>query len=164
MAAAGLSACGSEQRESASPALSSPHVAMTVSYPGYAPFALITYRDVAGRPCHSLGSVTADGPRVMGWLGASLAEGLAHGGTCMRRTTGDVSVQVRQAGHGPRIVGGIVRAGVTRIVVAGQSVRPRAGGEFLLVQPAGTGALGRDIQLEYRAGHHKRLSLRRVAS
>jgi hypothetical protein len=164
LAAAGLSACGAEPTDNAGPALSSPRVAMTVSYPGYAPFALITYRDAAGRPCHSLASVTTNGPRVMGRLGSSLADGLAHGGTCVKPNAGDVSVQVRQAGRGPRIVGGIVRAGVTRVVVAGQSVRPRAGGAFLLVQPAGTGALGRDIELEYHAGHHRRLSLRRVAS
>jgi len=40
LAAAGFSACGAEERAETPPALSSPRVAMTVNYPGYAPFAL----------------------------------------------------------------------------------------------------------------------------
>ncbi|MDQ3741457.1 MAG: hypothetical protein M3389_11010, partial [Actinomycetota bacterium] len=84
LAAVVLSACGEEQREDTSPRLSSPRVAITANYPGYAPFALITYTDGAGRRCHSLGSLTADGPRVMGALEQPLAAGLAARGTCLR--------------------------------------------------------------------------------
>ena len=157
--------CGEEKRVVSGPAMSSPRVAMTVSYPGFAPFALITYRDTHGRRCHGLGSVTPEGPRVMGALGDSLTEGLTNRGKCLAADGGDVSLQVRRAGTGaPRIVGGIVRAGVTRIVVAGQSVRPRRGGEFLVVQPPGTGALGDEIELEYHAGHHRRLPLETASS
>ncbi|HEX8086222.1 MAG TPA: hypothetical protein VF529_18155 [Solirubrobacteraceae bacterium] len=165
IAGAGLSACGEEQRERPVPALSSARVAMTADYPGYAPFALITYRDAKGRRCHGLGSVTPDGPRVMGALDDSLIDGLTARGKCLSATGQDVSLQVRPAGRGaPRIVGGIAREGVTRVVVAGQSVRPRRGGEFLVVQPTGTGALGDEIELEYHAGHHRRLPLRLVTS
>jgi hypothetical protein len=160
-----LPACGGEEREDTPPALSSARVAMTVEYPGYQPFALITYRDPAGRRCHGLGSVTPQGPRVMGALDNSLTEGLTTRGTCLAVGGRDISVQVRKAGRGaPRIVGGIVREGVTRIVVAGQTIRPRRGGEFLFVQPPDAGALGDDIELEYTAGQHRRLPLDLVAS
>lgn len=165
MAAAALSACGGEEREDTKPALSSPRVAMTADYPGYAPFALITYRDGAGRRCHGLASVTPEGPRVMGALDQSLTDGLAQRGRCLGADDRDVSLQVRKAGRGaPRIVGGIVRAGVTRVVVAGQKVRPRPGGEFLVVQPVDAGSLGEEIALEYHAGRHRRLPLRLVSS
>ena len=165
VAAASLSACGAEEQEVNPPVLSSPRVAMTASYPGYAPFALITYRDGEGRRCHGIGSVTANGPRVMGALSASLAEGLALRGKCMRADDSDVSLQVRKAGAGaPRIVGGIVRDGVTKVIVAGQRVDPRPSGEFLVVQPAGAGSLGSSVELEYRAGHVRRLPLDRVSS
>ena len=149
--------CGEEERVVSGPAMSSPQVAMTVSYPGFAPFALITYRDREGRRCHGLGSLTAHGPRVIGALEDPLADGLAARGKCLGSRDGDVSLQVRKAGRGaPRLVGGIVRAGVTRVVVGGQAVRPRSGGEFLVVQPADAATLA-SVQLEYRAGHHKRL-------
>ena len=165
MAAASLSACGSEEAPTTPPALSSARVAMTASYPGFAPFALITYRDADGRRCHGLGSVTPEGPRVMGALDVSLTDGLTARGKCLGANGRDVSLQVRRAGRGaPRIVGGIVREGVTRVVVAGPSVRPRRGGEFLVVQPADAGALGEKIELEYHAGHHRRLPLQLVAS
>ena len=157
--------CGEEKRVDTGPAMSSPRVAMTVSYPGFAPFALITYRDGSGVPCHGLGSLTADGPRVMGALDTTLAEGLATRGRCLREQDSDVSLQVRKAGaDAPRLVGGIARAGVTRVIIGGQSVRPRAGGEFLVVQPADARSLGPAVQLEYRAGHQRRLPLRLVAS
>ena len=161
-----LPACGEEEREDTPPALSSARVALTAEYPGYQPFALITYRDPAGRRCHGLGSVTPDGPRVMGALGDSLTEGLTANGTCLTATGRDVSVQVRKAGGrgAPRIVGGIVRAGVTRVVVAGQAIRPRSGGEFLVVQPADSGVLGDDIELEYAAGTQKTVPLDLVSS
>ncbi len=159
--AAGLVACGGENKADAGPALSSPRVAMTVSYPGFATFALITYKDRAGRSCHGLGSLTADGPRVMGALGAPLAAGLAKRGKCLRADDHDVSLQIGSAGRGaPRLVGGIVRRGVSRVVVAGQAVRPRPSGEFLVVQPADAGSLGEEIELEYRAGESRRLPLK----
>ena len=149
--------CGEEEQVASGPAMSSPRVAMTVSYPGFAPFALITYRDGDGRRCHGLGSLTAYGPRVIGALEEPLSDGLATRGRCLDARDGDVSLQVRKAGrYAPRIVGGIARAGVTRVVVGGQAVRPRSGGEFLVVQPADAAALA-SVQLEYRAGHHKRL-------
>ncbi len=161
IAAAVLVACGDEEKAEKAPSLSNPRVAMTVSYPGFAPFALITYQDHAGRSCHGLGSLTADGPRVMGALGASLAEGLAAGGKCLRPDDHDVSLQIRSAGEGaPRLVGGIVRSGVSRVVVAGQAVRPRPSGEFLVVQPADAGSIGDEIELEYRAGRLRRLPLK----
>lgn len=164
-AATALSACGAEEKPDTPPALSSPRVAMTASYPGYAPFALITYRDGDGRRCHGIGSVTPNGPRVMGALGLSLAEGLTRRGKCMRADDNDVSLQVRHAGAGaPRIVGGIVRDGVTKVVVAGQRVDPRPTGEFLVVQPAGAGSLGSAVELEYRAGTVRRLPLDTVSS
>jgi hypothetical protein len=164
MAAAAASGCGEEKRADTPPALSSAHVAMTASYPGYAPFALITYRDADGRRCHGLGSVTPHGPRVIGALDDNLTEGLTHLGTCLTATGRDVSLQVRRAGRGTRIVGGIARAGVTRVIVGGQAVRPRRGGEFLVVQPADAGAVDEKIELEYHAGHHRRLPLELVAS
>jgi hypothetical protein len=165
LAAASLAACGEEERAATPPALSSPKVAMTVTYPGYAPFALITYRDGQGRRCHGIGSVTPNGPRVMGALGISLADGLARRGKCLGAADSDVSLQVRKVGPGaPRVVGGIVRDGVTKVVVAGQRVDPRPTGEFLVVQPAGAGALGSEVELEYRAGQARRLPLARVSS
>jgi hypothetical protein len=165
IAAVALAACGEEQRSDGGPALGSPRVAMTADYPGYAPFALVTYRDARGRRCHGLASVTPHGPRVMGALGDSLADGLARRGRCLGADDGDVSVQVADPGRGaPRLVGGIVRAGVVRVVVGGQRVRPRPGGEFLVVHPAGAGRLGAEIELRYRAGGHRRLPLKRVAS
>jgi hypothetical protein len=155
-----LAACGEEQRAENPPAMSSPRVALTASIPGYAPFALITYRDEAGRRCHGVGSVTANGPRVMGALGKPLAEGLRTGGRCLRATDSDVSIQVRRVGRGTaRVVGGIAREGVTRVVVGGQGVRPAPGGGFLVVQPAGSGGLGNEVELEYQAGHHRTLPL-----
>ena len=164
-AAAALSACGAEEKTETPPALSSPRVAMTVNYPGYAPFALITYRDAAGLRCHGIGSVTPDGPRVMGALGLTLSDGLAQRGKCMRADDNDVSLQIRNAGAGaPRIVGGIVRDGVTKVIVAGQRVDPRPTGEFLVVQPAGAGTLGSAVELEYRAGVVRRLPLGIVSS
>ncbi len=165
LVAAALAACGTEKPVQTPPATSSPRVAMTVTYPGYAPFALITYRDGEGRRCHGIGSVTASGPRVMGALGSSLADGLARRGKCLLAEDNDVSLQVRKAGVGaPRIVGGIVRDGVTKVIVAGQRVDPRPSGEFLVVQPAGAGSLGSAIELEYRAGAVRRLPLDRVSS
>jgi hypothetical protein len=165
LAATALSACGSEEKVETPPAMSSPRVAMTVSYPGYAPFALITYRDGEGRRCHGIGSVTADGPRVMGALAKTLTDGLAKGGKCMRAEDNDVSLQVRKVGPGaPRVVGGIVRNGVTKVIVAGQRVDPRPSGEFLVVQPAGAGTLGSAVELEYRAGGIRRLPLDTVSS
>ena len=161
LVASGLVACGEEKRDDTGPAASSPRVAMTVSYPGFAPFALITYRDRGGRRCHGLGTLTADGPRVIGGVGATLEAGLAKSGKCLRTEDHDVSLQVRSAGSGaPRPVGGIVRAGVTRVVVAGQAVRPRPSGEFLVLQPAGAGSLGKEIELEYRAGQSRRVALK----
>ena len=163
--AVALSACGEEQRQNTHPALISARVAVTASYPGYAPFALITYRDARGRRCHGLGSVTPDGPRVMGALDQSLTDGLASSGRCLGLAGRDVSLQVRRTGPGaPRVVGGLVRSGITRVLVAGQTVRPRRGGEFLVVQPAGSGPLGDEIELEYHAGHHRRLPLELDAS
>ena len=165
LAGAALSACGEEAKVETPPAMSSPRVAMTVAYPGYAPFALITYRDGEGRRCHGIGSVTPDGPRVMGALGVTLTEGLAKQGRCMRAEDKDVSLQVRKVGVGaPRIVGGIVRNGVTKVIVAGQRVDPRPSGEFLVVQPAGAGTLGSAVELEYRAGGIRRLPLDTVSS
>jgi hypothetical protein len=164
IAAAAFAACGEEERVDTGPAVSSARVAMTVTYPGFAPFALVTYRDRRGRHCHGLGTLTARGPRVLGLPGASLAEGLTRRGKCLGAGDHDVSLQVRSAGRGaPRLVGGIVRAGVTRVVVAGQAVRPRPGGEFLVAQPAGAGAIGDEIELEYRAGEHRRLPLKLLA-
>ncbi len=157
--------CGEEKRADTGPAMSSPRVAMTVSYPGFAPFALITYRDGEGRRCHGIGSVTSEGPRVMGALGMTLTEGLSKHGKCMRAEDKDVSLQIRKAGAGaPRIVGGIVRDGVTKVIVAGQRVDPRPSGEFLVVQPAGAGSLGSAVELEYRAGASRRLPLDTVSS
>lgn len=164
MAAAALGACGEEKRTGSGPALSSTRVAMTADFPGFAPFALITYRDADGRRCHALGSVTPNGPRVMGALGAALADGLKHRGTCLDDRDRDVSFQVGGGGRSPQLVGGIVRAGVTRVVVGGQRVRPRPGGEFLVVHPADAGALGDDIELEYNAGGNRKVPLRVVAS
>ncbi len=161
IAATGLVACGGEKRDDRGPAANSPRVAMTVSYPGFSPFALITYRDRGNRQCHGLGTLTASGPRVMASLNTSLAQGLIKDGKCLGAGDHDVSLQVRSAGNGaPRLVGGIVRAGVTRVVVAGQTVRPRPSGEFLVVQPADAGSLGEEIQLEYRAGQQRRLALK----
>ena len=160
-----LTACGEEKVAETPPVMSSPRVALTANLPGYAPFALIVYRDAEGRRCHGVGSLTAGGPRVMGALGETLADGLRTGGKCLRATDSDVSLQVRRVGRGTaRVVGGIVREGVTRVVVGGQGVRPQRDGSFLVVQPAGSGALGEEVELEYRAGNHRRLPLRRVSS
>ena len=160
-----MTACGEEDTGDKVPAMSSPRVAMTVTYPGYAPFALISYRDGKGRPCHGLGTLTRTGPRVLGAARETLADGLTKRGRCLRASDRDVSLHVSRGGRGmPTLVGGIVRAGVDRVVVAGQAVRPRAGGEFLVVQPPGTGTVGDEIELEYRAGHHRRLPLKLVSS
>lgn len=165
-AALAVAGCGKEQAPDAGPATSTPEVALTASYPGYAPFALITYRDKTGRRCHGIGTLTANGPRVLGARSdLSLADGLKSRGKCLRPTDGDVSLQVRQGAPGaPRIVGGLAREGVSRVIVAGQRVRPRRGGAFLVIQPADTGSLGDKVGLEYRAGHTRRISLRQLAS
>ena len=152
-----FAACGEEKVAETPPAMSSPRVALTANLPGYAPFALIVYRDGEGRRCHGVGSLTAQGPRVMGALDDTLADGLRTGGKCLRANDSDVSLQVRRVGRGAaRVVGGIVREGVTRVVVGGQGVRPQRDGAFLVVQPAGSGALGEEVELEYRAGHHRK--------
>jgi hypothetical protein len=154
-----------EKRADTGPALSTPRVAQTASQPGYAPFALITYRDRAGHPCHGIGTLTKSGPRVLDAPELPLERALATRGACLGPRDGDISLQVRQARPGaPHVVGGLARAGVLRVVVAGQRVRPRGDGSFLVLQPASAGSLGTKVELQYRAGHTRRLSLRRVAS
>ena len=165
-AALAVTGCGEEQVRDAGPSTSTPEVAITASYPGYAPFALITYRDEDGRRCHGIGTLTASGPKVLGANSdQTLIQGLQARGKCLRATDGDVSLQVRQGGaHTPRIVGGLAREGVLRVSVAGQRVRPQPNGAFLVIQPADTGPVGDKVGLEYRAGHTRRLPIRRVAS
>ena len=100
------------------------------THAGYAPYALITYRDGDGPPLpRASAALTAQRPARAGRARpTALADGLAARGKCLaperqRRLAAGPPAPARRA----RVVGGIVRAGVTRVVVAGQRVRPGSG-------------------------------------
>ena len=156
LALAGAGAgCGEEPVPEAPPKAQSSRVALTVSYPGSSPWALITYEAADGRPCHAFGTLTKDGPRVLGAPDVPLEQALAGGGRCLR----DRSVSLATAtgaGGDVRVVGGIAAPGVRRVVVGGERIRPSKSGAFLVVQPA-SGALGRDVELVFSGGARERV-------
>jgi len=155
----GLTACGDEEERLATPDVNSARVALTVDFPGSAPLALITYRQ-AGRRCHALGTVTDEGPRVLGAAGGPLYAALQRHGDCLAAPRGLVSVQTSARGSRPlRVVGGLARHDVVRVRVAGQRVRPGRGGAFLVGWPAGTGDAGRMVEVQLRDGTRHRVPL-----
>ena len=156
--------CGAE-KQTTPPAANSARVALTLDYPGYAPWALIVYRDERDRSCHAIGTITREGPRVVDRIAVPLTEALTAGGHCIDAKDRDVSIQVRRgAAGGPRLVGGIVRRGVRRVNVAGRTVRPRRDGTFLLALPPSADSVGTTVGLEYHRGHRRKLPLGDVSS
>jgi hypothetical protein len=162
--AIGCAGCG-EQERTIEQAATSPRVALSIDYPGYAPWALIVFRDERNRRCHALGAITKQGPRALERTDIPLADGLIRSGRCVERDDLDVSLQMRRPGKGgPRVVGGLARDGVRRVRIAGRTVRPRRDGSFLLVLPAGADRVGRTVGLEYGGGHRRKLPLGDVES
>ncbi len=154
----GLTACGGEEERLAALEPNSARVALTVDYPGSAPLALITYR-AGGRRCHALGTVTDQGPRVLGDR-APLYRALERRGGCLGRAHPLVSVQLSDRRSRPlRVLGGLARHDVIRLRIAGQRVRPDRGGAFLVGWPAGTGDAGRVVEVMLRDGTRHRVPL-----
>ncbi len=155
--AAGATGCGQERVTLEPPQAQSSRVAMTVSYPGLAPWALITYQGSGGRRCSALGTLTGSGPRVLRAPGASLDAGLAGAGRCLG--TRSVSLDVSSAAGGAvRVVGGIAASGIERVVVGGEPIRPGRSGAFLVTQP-GDGRLGDSVELVWSSGGRETVPL-----
>lgn len=155
---AGVAGCGADERSALQPARAeSSRVALTVSYPGLAPWALITYRGAQGQHCQALGMFTSSGPRLPSAPGEPLESALASEGRCLEDGHGAVSLAIDDGGP-VRVVGGIVGRGVRRIIVAGERVRPAASGAFLVTQPRSS-QLGRSIELVYAGGGRERVPL-----
>src|SRR3712207_174247 len=157
--AATAAGCGEKKAERPLPRPESSRVALTVAYPGFAPWALITYQGGKGERCHALGQLTADGPQVIGDP-APLEEALVRRGRCLEDGNGrSVSLHVAPGANGDvRVVGGIAAKGVRRLVVGGRRVRPAASGAFLFTQPA-SARLGRSVEVVYRGGGRERVTL-----
>lgn len=157
--AAGGAGCGDERETLEPPRAQSSRVALTVSYPGLAPWALITYQTRAGERCHALGTLTTAGPRVLGAADEPLETALAGNGRCLDRGHAAVSLDVSDGARGAvRIVGGLVARGVRRLVVAGERVRPSRSGAFLVSQPSSS-ALGESVHLVYESGATEQVAL-----
>jgi hypothetical protein len=159
----GLSGCGEEKSTIVPLQPNSSRVALTLTYPGFAPSALITYRLQGGRPCHALGMLTGEGPRVLAAPEWPLEAALERQGHCLDGRLVSLEVVTRTGSERLRVVGGLVRRDVARIRVAGQRVRPGRGGAFLIVQPVDAGSLGRAVEVELRDGSRRRLPLGVVA-
>ena len=153
--------CGEEPAPVDTPRAASAKVELTVSVPGGAPLALITYEGNGGRTCHALGALTAQGPRVLDALDQPLEAGLTRSGHCLRG--GGVSLATARAAGGQlRVVGGMAAKGVRRVVVGGERVRPSRSGAFLVAQRA-PGSLSGDVELIYAGGGSERVPLERLA-
>jgi hypothetical protein len=165
IAAGALAGCGDEAESEAPIRQVVPHVALTLDYPGHSPWALITYRSDAGRRCHALGTLTAEGPRLLGLPHQPLGLALSGQGRCLAPSR-PVSLQVSDPGRNEsmRVIGGLARRDVARVTIAGQRIRPTAGGGFLIVQPVDAGSLGKAMRVQLRDGRRLRLALATVAS
>ena len=145
-----------EQAAPEPPRPQSSRVAMTVTYPGQAPWALITYQGPEGERCSALGTLTGSGPRVLGALDAPLDVGLASHGRCLH---GGVALDVTSgAGGEVRVIGGVAAHGVRRVVIGGERVRPGRSGAFLVTQP-GDDDLGDEVELVFSGGGRERMAL-----
>jgi hypothetical protein len=153
--------CGKDERPEPLQAHSA-QVAATLSWPGYAPLALITFRDAGGRRCHALGTLTADGPRVLGAAALPLSDALTRAQHCLDAGHRVLSLQSVPAADGAmRLVGGIASARVREIVVGDQRLKPRANGGFLALIPAGE-PLGASVEVDFTGGDRRRFPLRAV--
>lgn len=149
--------CGEEERP-LPPEANTPRVALTLDWPGVAPWALITFVRQDGSRCAALGTLTKAGPRVLGALGLDLASGLATRGRCLD-PKGSVLVDVDESpGREVQVVGGLAAEGVVRLRIAGQVVRPRENGAFLLITN-GAQALGRTLVVERHGGRRETVAL-----
>jgi hypothetical protein len=150
--ATGLGACGDNDAKQA-PQASAPKVALTLSWPGVPPWALITYTREDGERCAAIGRLTGDGPRVLDSGDEPLATALASRGRCLDRSKGPVFLQVAQsAGREVQIIGGLAGKGIKELQVAGQTVIPDRQGAFLLIHADGPGSLGESFTVRYRGG------------
>jgi hypothetical protein len=155
--AAAATGCGQERAALEPPQAESSRVAMTVSYPGVAPWALITYQGSGGKRCSALGTLTGSGPRVLRAPEAELETGLAGAGRCLG--TRSVSLDVSSgAGGTVRVVGGIAASGIKRVVIGGEPIRPGRSGAFLVTQPGG-GRLGDSVELVWSSGGRETVPL-----
>ena len=147
--AVGLAGCGEEERP-LPPTANTPKVALTVNWPGVQPWALITYTRQDGERCAALGSLTTAGPRVLGALGQDLTTGLTTRGECL---TSRVLIDVEaNTGRELQVVGGIAAPEVKRLRVAGQVVRPKKDGTFLLIHADPAHRLGTEVEVVLRGG------------
>lgn len=152
--------CGEDQAPAATARSHSSQVALTVAYPGFAPWALITYEDAGGRRCHTFGTLTSHGPRVLG-DSRPLEAAVAGSGRCLGRG-GPVSLAISEgAGGSVRVVGGIAARGVRRIIVGGERIRPSRSGAFLVAQPSAR-SLGTGVEVRFRGGGRARVPLDRL--
>ena len=145
-------ACGGSDEERAPEAMAT-KVALTLTWPGVAPWALITYTGAHGARCAALGSITRDGPRVLRAVDKPLATALPAHGRCLDGSSGPVVLEVAQSeGREVQIVGGLAERGVKRLRVAGQTVRPDRHGAFLLIHADGADTLGREYEVLHAGG------------
>jgi hypothetical protein len=148
----GLGACGEDEKSLGAEA-SSPKVAMTLSWPGVPPWALITYTRGDGQRCAAIGSLTDQGPQVLNSRETSLTAALAAHGRCLDRKRGPVFLQVQpSAGREVQVIGGLAEKGIKQLKVAGQTVVPDRHGAFLLIHADGADTLGDSFTVEYRGG------------
>ncbi len=157
LASAAAGCAGQERQTFEPPRAHSSQVAMTVSYPGVEPWALITYEGMSGKRCHALGTLTGTGPRVLRAPAQPLDAGLADAGRCLG--TSSVSLDVSTgAGGAVRVVGGIAASGVKRVVVGGERIRPGRSGAFLVTQSSDA-RLGDSVELVWSSGGRERVAL-----
>lgn len=149
--AAGLAGCGEEERPQPLRA-NSPAVALTLEWPGAAPWALITYEREDGRRCHAMGTITPAGPRLLSRPDVPLGEALSFGRTpCLGKDQRSVSLSVRQApGGAGQLIGGLAAPGVRTLQIGDQRVHPARNGAFLLHRAGG--ATTERVRVETRNG------------
>ena len=159
---AALAGCGEEERPQPLRA-NSPTVALTLEWPGAAPWALITYQRDDGRRCHAIGTLTPHGPRLIDRPEIALGEALSYGRTpCLGRHSKSVSLSVRAApGGNGQLIGGLAATGVRTLQIGDQRVRPQANGAFLLHRAGG--ATSERVRVETRGGHASEHPLRTSA-
>jgi hypothetical protein len=151
--------CGEEERPQPLRA-NSPAVALTLEWPGAAPWALITYQRDDGRRCHAIGTLTPAGPRLLDHPDMPLDQALTAGRTpCLGKAHGSVSLSVRAApGGNGQLIGGLAEPGVRTLQIGDQRVHPAANGAFLLHRAGG--AMTASMRVETRGGHASEQPLR----
>jgi hypothetical protein len=154
-----LGACGQDKKAAVKTAHAS-KVALTIDWPGVAPWALITYTGGEDKRCAALGRITGGGPRVLGALDLPLNAALAARGRCLDHRTRPVLLEIRESdGREARIIGGLADRGVKRLRIAGQTVRPNRDGAFLLLHADAATTLGRDVKIEFHGGGSSTMKL-----